>query len=1271
MKPYTCVISILLEVKDLIGIRTRSAIIIFSKSLFYKRNALIFLIVAPFFVGEACAQSNANNTIIGPSPNAAAFDKFGDVPVSAYTGIPNIDIPLYTLTNKEAHVPISISYHAGGIRVSEEASRIGLGWVLNCGGVINRSLRGVDDFMPTIGYLNNSIAEVFNTGSTNGLTASYTNLTTQASSGGCDRMIAGEPVDFTGALPAGQTNIAGMDDLEPDVFSYNFLGYTGKFGINKNRQIILQTPDNIKFQLISADGTSFQVTTPDGNVLTFAQPEYTTYYTGSVTQYQVERYITTWYLTKIVSVTGAEVDFHYSNHGASVEPIFQPQENNNVFTWDPQQIVAQSDSYSADVPTQWHAVVSPNGNYEQILLDSVTSINQSVVLNYATRTDLAGDMRISSISIHNYANSQNNFSYVFNESYFSTTDNSNIASIPSSSLPYYQTRLKLQGLYKQNAAGLDIQNYYFTYNEANQPNKGSLSVDHWGFYNGSPQNTAIPRISYYDSGNNIQTYMQGASRTPNGSFSQVFMLTQIKYPTGGTTKFDYEPNDFDIGNSVGTSNSPNPDLVNYSNYDLTQRGSDGAFTFNVSVLNTNNPLVKIFIQSQNGQTNTQPIDNYANAYLEIYAPGGTTPIQQWDLSNVSLWTNVGNGTYTYNGQFTPTVTGNYTIKTHIDASVSFLNYIDIQPSYFYDQNIASNHSVALGGGLRVLRTTDTDPLSDISKVTKYFYDYQQDTNGEGVMENYSYGRRLTALRYYNYSYNPVCAYIRPAGQFDGSYTATFNLPFTLYSNNAVIANGPPVGYDQVTILHGENGENGKTELHYHNQVDKDFIYNGTVSAPQTYNVPDLRPFGVPGLSDPENGELLEKIDYAYNASSASYSVVRYQINTYSTSAINTQIGCRKLSWVMQQPVAGCSWSDCSWLIGFYPAFQSCWVHPSATVVKEYASGSNNYTQTTTTYLYETSPVHFQPIQTTIATSNTGITLTDLATYPSDYASGTSFIDNMVANNIVKPIETVKYKTDANNNSSILSGKLVTYKSGGQGLVDVLSSLRTLSPIPSSAFRFSNMATGQIPFGGSGIGFSPDSNYVARKQFFYDENNDINQVSTIGGPPISYLWNYNHQYPVAQATNASVNDIFYESFENGAGNSSYNDSKTGHYSYNGSSTAYSISLSGLDNGTYALSCWRMTGSTWTLYTSSVTVSGNSITISQGNQLPAGQIDDVRFYPANASMTTYTYDPLIGMTSSTDAKGETTYYEYDPFQRLMNIRNKDGNIIKHYDYHYQNQ
>ncbi len=61
-----------------------------------------------------------------------------------------------------------------------------------------------------------------------------------------------------------------------------------------------------------------------------------------------------------------------------------------------------------------------------------------------------------------------------------------------------------------------------------------------------------------------------------------------------------------------------------------------------------------------------------------------------------------------------------------------------------------------------------------------------------------------------------------------------------------------------------------------------------------------------------------------------------------------------------------------------------------------------------------------------------------------------------------------------------------------------------------------------------------------------------------------------------------------------------------------------------------------------------------------------IDDVCVYPEDAQMSTYTYDPVIGLTSGIDARGETVYYEYDGYQRLLNIKDMDGNILKNYTY-----
>src|SRR5215813_1858006 len=84
------------------------------------------LIALPFFIifllcqPDVKGQSNSPFTpkVIPPSPNAASLGKFGDIPVSPYTGTTDISIPLYTIEAKGVSVPVRLSYHTGGIRLA-------------------------------------------------------------------------------------------------------------------------------------------------------------------------------------------------------------------------------------------------------------------------------------------------------------------------------------------------------------------------------------------------------------------------------------------------------------------------------------------------------------------------------------------------------------------------------------------------------------------------------------------------------------------------------------------------------------------------------------------------------------------------------------------------------------------------------------------------------------------------------------------------------------------------------------------------------------------------------------------------------------------------------------------------------------------------------------------------------------------------------------------------------------------------------------------------
>ena len=135
--------------------------------------------------------------IIPPSPDAASLGKYGDIKVGTYTGVPNISIPIYNIQIRDVSLPITLQYHASGLRVEEEASWVGLGWTLSSGGAITRTVRGLDDLLngSSKGYVYSPIVA-----SRSGHTREYLN-------DACLKKI----------------------DSEPDIFYFNIAGFSGNF----------------------------------------------------------------------------------------------------------------------------------------------------------------------------------------------------------------------------------------------------------------------------------------------------------------------------------------------------------------------------------------------------------------------------------------------------------------------------------------------------------------------------------------------------------------------------------------------------------------------------------------------------------------------------------------------------------------------------------------------------------------------------------------------------------------------------------------------------------------------------------------------------------------------------------------------------------------------------------------------------------------------------------------------------------------------------------
>lgn len=214
----------------------------------------------------------------------------------------------------------------------------------------------------------------------------------------------------------------------------------------------------------------------------------------------------------------------------------------------------------------------------------------------------------------------------------------------------------------------------------------------------------------------------------------------------------------------------------------------------------------------------------------------------------------------------------------------------------------------------------------------------------------------------------------------------------------------------------------------------------------------------------------------------------------------------------------------------------------------------------------------------------------------------------------------------------------------------------------------------------------EGSVVRVRHHAYDSRGNVLTSSLEKGTLVSYLWSYNAQYPVAEVKNAGQADIAFAGFEaEGKGNWIYTGGTLVDATAPGGRRAYNLSGGALSKGgltaakQYTLSYWaKSTTATaisggaataivsrngWTLYSRRLT-GVTTVTLSG-----AVMIDEIRLHPADAEMNTYTYDPLTGMTSSTDPSGRTTYYSYDGSGRLQAVKDTQQKTKETYEYHYR--
>ncbi|AUP78995.1 RHS repeat domain-containing protein [Flavivirga eckloniae] len=1138
-------------------------------------------------------------SIIPPSPNAASLAQYADVPVSKYTGIPSLSIPLYTLKSGKIELPLSINYHASGVKVAQEASWVGLGWSLNAGGNITRQVRGVDDFEPR-GF---PYVDEYN------------------------------PSELNGFEFFEKYKLDNPSDTEPDIFYYNFFGYTGKFFFEKqtaNGHIIYATPIDQNQLIISYNIHTKEWIVTDGNGWK--------YYLGNKNLNVIERTLnagssrfvpitsdrlvfgnklidTAWYLTKVLTPEGDEMKFLYKEgHFTSLSQVSHRQELYELYG-------------SVGDGGQLKYFASQQVTYD-VYLSQIICNNGIASFSTSHRADMRvadgssiGPKRLSHITIKDSnLNSKTIKEFEFQHSYFNQsklgTDNE-----------HDYLRLKLDAV-QEKSGNSELPPYEFYYNTTALPDKGSYSVDYWGFFNGANNNlstlttnrerlnideylgsntpfltynkpraqrdavrTLIPSTNRLGGGRNLG----GANRFSNPSYVKSAILERIKYPTGAQKDFTYEVNEFenDLGETLGAIDGGHPLRVTKS---VTDYGSDTPasskqttfWIFNIPPYHIQK--VHLDVNISNGTWyNINDFSIFDD--IEVVLENSHTGKKIISFKPDSLERMKSGGFYTQVEITLPA--GFYRMRVNnaehdripLTMTVKYLDpfkYFPPGPPDFHKpgkipEEIDKSSPDKIGAGVRI-KTIKTKDASGLISEENYSYDDELGITTGLLMTKVINHYHSTNYRLYN----------------------TLNLPPITISKNYLVrtsgsvvamgssAQGNPVGYSKVKVTHTGTVEGSS--------FFSEYFYNNKPSVVRE----EVYLSGVPYFAPYSNGQLLK--EKHYNSLGKLVSEKSFKYSQREQSKISIEVGILDIGYFrdLLNPPNSLDHIPSSY-IGYAPYhIRSEWWHLDKEKGTIYDVNGNNPVANVTNYIYH-SEIHKLP--TEINTTNSkGEVLKTLNSYPSDKPTGVGIpslvYNKMVEQNILSPV--IKQETFKN---------------------DVL--------LTTKANVFNNWDNVILP---KSVKTGKGTNDLEDRIEFVKYNNTgkILEVKRTNGAPTCYIWGYKGEYPIAKLDGVHYSAISTSIISNLQTLSNADDDRT----------VDIINSNGL-----------------------ITKVGKEGSLREA-------LRNLRNSLPNAMVTTYTYDPLIGVTSLTDSKGYTTYYDYDEFNRLEFVKDADGNLMSENKYNYKN-
>ncbi|MFC0317943.1 MULTISPECIES: RHS repeat domain-containing protein [Olivibacter] len=1148
------------------------------------------------------------NQIVGPSPNASALTKFGNIPVGPSTGIPQVSIPIYSYknTSNNLQLDVSLDYHAGGVKLEELASSVGLGWALNAGGVITRIVRGSYDEEPSNGFINNGP-----------LPANETE--------------GNSPVDIS--LRPFNNIYAGVRDGQSDIFVFNFCGKSGKFMFGKNGDFLMLKQQNLKItkqmgRLENRDMiVQFTIIDEKGFTYVFNEAEVTTnigaVWTGTKT------FSSSWYLTEIIDPTNSnKITLQYSPYGISNYYVGTSETRFEAFAenWVTRNGTNSSTSSQSITAKRLNKIIFPNGVTADFTYDNVQ------------RTDLPGDYLLKKISITDGLNKRG---YELKQDY--SLNRATLTEV-----------VPLQGVNETKEKSY-ILNYFSE--RGPFPNRNAERPDHWGYYKGHVDSW-IPREIFpqgigleVGAGNAVQPRYElpGSNRHTDSVYIKTGSLTKITYPSGGYTTFEMEANKAVDSwlNQEFTVSIPNPPYIErtsscYVNSADPYKSDYRDITYNGE--NNSSTTFKITLNSGVGGT----CNGGCTITAEFYNSTNPSTMRILASGTMSYSSNGSSATFSVSNL----IKGNaYRIVMYSSGLQNFSSYIGIS---WQEKGEAGSTTKTYSnkqthvGGLRVAAIKDYDGISSTPVNTREFeYTLDDGKTSSGILGVYPI-----------YSFETDYDYIEANG-IPAYYPGSPNVIIRNSSSvtDLVNINGSPVTYSRVVEkLTNNSVSNGKIVRYFTTFEHSRPIITGFPFAPADY-------------TDWSYGLMLE--EQVFNAS-----------NQPVTKTVNNYRFVQDTYY--RDPVR-------------LNNFRSISIAP--VVFLNYAqkidpNGSPRYFRMRD---FTPDAGRAELIKVTNTKYDGGGQVTEVRGYGYDGNYYYLKSDTLTDSKSVKEIHTYKYPKDMVDEGRDPNGVYQTMVDKNmmdyplENRLSVNTQNNMIYNVITNYFKPISTANIYVPQTVS-TDKPGQGNVVRVRHHAYDSRGNVLTSSLEKGTLVSYLWSYNAQYPVAEVKNASQVDIAYAGFEaEGKGNWNYagapvaaTNNPAGRKVYNLSGGA--LSKSGLTAAReYVMTYWvqgatrptlKLGGTVNTASTAVSTYKGwtqyrlqfkgvTSVELSG-----AVVVDEIRLHPLEASMTTYTYDPLFGMTSVTDPSGRTVYYVYDGLGRLSESRDMEGKLLESYNYNYRN-